>query len=180
MKITKENCIAHIASGNPQAIEYIVEEYGDLIKTVLCRSLGQHRQHWEECFNDVLMAVWKTGGSFDGSKGSMTSWLAAVAKHKAVDFLRKEVRHDNRAEALTEPAVYDEYSGETVIDELLECLCEEDRELFRRRYVYEQTAEEITASTGLKRDVVYSRLSRGRKKFAKLWKKGVQADEGQI
>ena len=145
MKITKENCIAHIASGNPQTIEYIVEEYGDLIKTVLCRSLGQHRQHWEECFNDVLMAVWKTGGSFDGSKGSMTSWLAAVAKHKAVDFLRKEIRHDNRAEALTEPAVYDEYSGETVIDELLECLCEEDRELFRRRYVYEQTAEEITA-----------------------------------
>ena len=57
MKITKENCIAHIASGNPQAIEYIVEEYGDLIKTVLCRSLGQHRQHWEECFNDVLKAL---------------------------------------------------------------------------------------------------------------------------
>lgn len=167
MKITKENCIAHIASGNPQAIEDIVEEYGDLIKTVLCRSLGQHRQHWEECFNDVLMAVWKTGGSFDGSKGSMTSWLAAVAKHKAVDFLRKEIRHDNRAEALTEPAVYDEYSGETVIDELLECLCEEDKKLFRRRYVYEQTAEEITASTGLKRDVVYSRLSRGRKKIRK-------------
>ena len=104
MKITKENCIAHIASGNPQAIEYIVEEYGDLIKTVLCRSLGQHRQHWEECFNDVLMAVWKTGGSFDSSKGSMTSWLAAVAKHKAVGFLRKEIRRDNRAEVLTEPA----------------------------------------------------------------------------
>ena len=38
MKITKENCIAHIASGNPQAIEYIVEVYGDLIKTV--RNVG--------------------------------------------------------------------------------------------------------------------------------------------
>ena len=34
-------------------------------------------------------------------------------------------------------------------------------------YVDEQTAEEITASTGLKRDVVYSRLSRGRKKIRK-------------
>ncbi len=43
-------------------------------------------------------------------------------------------------------------------------------ELFVRRYVKEQPMTQITAETGMERDLVYSRLSRGKKKIRSLFR----------
>ena len=52
---------------------------------------------------------------------------------------------------------------------LLSCLSPEDRELFMKLYVEEMEPEEVSRQTGMKKDVIYNRVSRGRRKIRKLF-----------
>ena len=51
VKITEQNLIKQLKEKNPQAIDYIIDQYGSLIKTVLLRNLYDQKDHWEECLN---------------------------------------------------------------------------------------------------------------------------------
>ena len=81
---------------NPLAIEFIVREYGALVKNVIDRYLRGNRQASEECFNDVLLAIWNYGGTFDDKKSTFKNWLCAIAKYRAIDTLRREAKHRER------------------------------------------------------------------------------------
>ena len=39
VKITEQNLIKQLKEKNPQAIDYIIDQYGSLIKTVLLKNL---------------------------------------------------------------------------------------------------------------------------------------------
>ena len=45
----------------------------------------------------------------------------------------------------------------------------EDRELFMKLYVDEMEPEEVSRQTGMKKDVIYNRVSRGKRKIRKLF-----------
>ena len=66
VKITEQNLIKQLKEKNPQAIDYIIDQYGGLIKTVLLKNLYDQKDHWEECLNDCLLAVWNNPERFDG------------------------------------------------------------------------------------------------------------------
>ena len=55
------------------------------------------------------------------------------------------------------------------MEEMLSCLSPEDRELFMKLYVDEMEPEEVSRQTGMKKDVIYNRVSRGRRKIRKLF-----------
>lgn len=55
------------------------------------------------------------------------------------------------------------------MEEMLSCLNPEDRELFLKLYVDEMEPEEVSRQTGLKKDVIYNRVSRGRRRIRKLF-----------
>lgn len=92
VKITEQNLIKQLKKKNPQAIDYIIDQYGGLIKTVLLKNLYDQKDHWEECFNDCLLAVWNHPERFDTKKGDFKAFLCAIAKYKAIDLLRKELK----------------------------------------------------------------------------------------
>ena len=186
MKITEHNLIKQLKRRNPQAIEYIIDQYGGLIKAVLIRNLYDQQDHWEECFNDCLLAVWNNPERFDGKKGDFKGFLCAIAKYKAIDLLRRELKRRSK-----EISIYEEESIEEIkqlyqeergfikaeedasdeeLEKLLKCLSEEDQDLFYRRYVYEQPITQISLETGLHRDRIYSRISKGKKKIRKFFK----------
>ncbi len=68
VKITEQNLIKQLKKKNPQAIDYIIDQYGGLIKTVLLKNLYDQKDHWEECFNDCLLAVSNHPERFDTEK----------------------------------------------------------------------------------------------------------------
>ena len=51
------------------------------------------------------------------------------------------------------------------VEKMLECLKPQDRELFYKLYVEEKSMKQISCETGIKQEVIYNRLSRGRKKL---------------
>ena len=53
------------------------------------------------------------------------------------------------------------------VDKMLKYLKPEDRQLFLKLYVEEKTVEQVSQETGMKRETIYNRLSRGKKKLRK-------------
>ena len=44
----------------------------------------------QDVVQEVFVAVWKNAGRFDPARGSLSSWLFALARHKAIDLVRRE------------------------------------------------------------------------------------------
>jgi RNA polymerase sigma-70 factor (ECF subfamily) len=55
------------------------------------------------------------------------------------------------------------------LEELLNCLKSQDKELFLKLYVEEQDIELVSKQMGLKKAVIYNRLSRGKLKLKENW-----------
>lgn len=185
MNITEKNFLSELEGKNPRAIEYIVTQYGSLIKSVLFQNLYDRKEQWEECFDDVLLAIWNNPGRFEDKRGQFKNWICAIAKYKAIDTLRRESRRSDREvsyeEHLDAGLIKEAYcrergfdsqdSSDEELDKLLACLCTEDRDLFFRRYVKEESIQQITEETGMSREMIYSRISRGKKRLRRSLKK---------
>lgn len=175
MKIGENNYIQQLQLHNEDALIYVIEAYGGLLKSVISRHLFSMPDKAEECLNDVLLNIWEHIGSFDEQKNSFKNWAAAIARYRAIDYLRKycqkmqqidieEVeiaKEDAVLEGLLEQEAFRELKG------LLKCLNEKDRSLFWKLYVEEKSMEEISRETGIDRNVIYNRISRGKRRIRK-------------
>lgn len=181
MKVNDDNLMEALKRQDPAAIEFVIDRYGPLIKAVLLRSLGEYGDRWEECFNDVLMALWHQPERFEEKRSQLKNWLCAIAKYKAIDLLRRERRADRGRVTLAdeqwnsiadEAAANDEQDlAADELEKLLHCLSPSDRELFLRRYSLEQPIGQISAETGMSRGLIYTRISRGKKKIRSFYEK---------
>lgn len=175
MKIGESNYIQQLQLHNEDALVYVIEEYGGLLKAVIRKHLFLMPQKQEECLNDVLLSIWEHIASFDGRKSSFKNWAAAVARYQAIDYLRKYQRELQQTglesvAAAKEDArllrlVEDELSEE--MEAMLACLKPKDREIFRRLYVEEETIEQIGREMRMEKAAVYNHLSRGKARIRK-------------
>lgn len=134
MEITENNVVQQIQYKNEQAIPFIINEYGGLLTAIIKRHLNYHQQDYEECLEDVLLSIWDHIHSFDAEKNSFKHWIAAIAKYKAIDYLRKQIILQNRQfpvadinEALLNEKQLVEIND---VDELLEQLSAIERKIF--------------------------------------------------
>ena len=168
-------------------VEYVLNEYGSLLKGVLIRNLYDKADRWEECLDDVLLAVWNNWQRFSSiEEEKRAGWLCAIAKYKAIDLLRREQLSREKIVSIHDEWVaseverkYCELQGISPVDnsaqeldKLLACLKPEDRDLFYRRYIKDESIDEIMEDTGLSKDNIYQRLSRGKKKMKRVWGTG--------
>lgn len=180
MRIGKHNFIKQLRRQNEQALLYVIDEYGGLIMSVIRRHLFALPEQQEECFDDVLLKIWQHSSDFDESRNSFQNWSAAIAKYQAIDYLRRSRREpqtvslDGTAAAREDGMLADltEREISVEVEKMLACLKPCDRELFIRLYVKEQDMEQVSRETGLKKEVIYNRVSRGRQKIRKQYKAG--------
>lgn len=173
MKIVEKNYIKQLRLHNEKALAYVIDEYGGLIMSVIRKHLFYLPEKQEECFDDVLLKIWQNIESFDENKSTFRNWAAAVAKYQAIDYLRsyrKELQTVNIEDAVIVQedhalAGMIEKEIDSEVEKMLECLKPQDRELFYKLYVEEKSMKQISCETGIKQEVIYNRLSRGRKKL---------------
>jgi len=170
MKSNESNFIKRLQSRKEDALDYIVDQYLPLIKNVVQQVLSPiHREELVgECVNDVFLSVWQNARKFrGGDEHSFKNWICAVAKYKAIDYYRKEVKnYEIASEYLEIPVqVSMEEDAENTVNELLKQLDPIDRKIFVMRYLLgfspEETAEELSLSTS----AIYNRIYRGKKKL---------------
>ncbi|MBP7331352.1 MAG: sigma-70 family RNA polymerase sigma factor [Firmicutes bacterium] len=175
MKITQENFVLKLAQKNERALEYVIDNYGGLVKAIVKKHLHNLAGYQEECIDDVFLAVWNNSHSFDPAKNTFANWIAAIAKYKTIDYRRKfikQLQHENldAQEIAVEGGFHSElfqHELDKDLDDFLSCLNTQDKELFLKLYVQEQDVGLISKETGLKRAVIYNRISRGKQKLKK-------------
>ena len=70
MKITEKNYIQQLQLHNEEALIYVIDMYGGLLKAVIRKHLFTMPHKQEECMNDVLLSIWEHAASFDDKKNS--------------------------------------------------------------------------------------------------------------
>jgi len=178
MKIKEENFILQLRKKNEKALDYVIDNYGWVVKSIVQKHLYNLKSVQDECINDILLGIWNNIESFDESKSGFKNWVAGIAKFKSIDYKRKYLKgleYENiddlnisAPDTTHEEIIKNELDDD--INEMLNCLKEKDRDLFYKLYVEEKEVKDVSFETGLKRDVIYNRLARGKKKIQKLFK----------
>jgi RNA polymerase sigma-70 factor (ECF subfamily) len=81
--------LARIREQDERAIEALYERYSGPLYSLAYQVTGGDR-FAQDVVQEVFVAVWKNAGRFDPTRGSLSSWLFALARHKAIDLVRKE------------------------------------------------------------------------------------------
>ncbi len=178
MRINRDNFLEELRKRNEKALEFVVEEYGGLLLSVIRRHMAILPGMQEECMNDVLFKIWKHIGQFDEKKNTFKNWAAGIARYQSIDYLRKyakelEMGTWREEDAKTQEAgredgelirmIEDEISEE--VEQMLSCLSETDREIFRKLFFQEMDMDEVSRETGMKKEMIYNRVSRGKRKI---------------
>lgn len=136
-----------------------MSSHGALVHGIALRVLTEPHLA-EEVAQDTFLALWKRPGSFDPQRGSLQSFLAGVARNKAIDLVRKEEsvrkkRDALMAEAESQSTSVDPASGLHERHEIrtaLEQLSEVQREAVVLAYfggrTYREVAEELDIPEG--------------------------------
>lgn len=173
MKITEENFIEQLKKGNEKALEYVIDNYAWILKTVIKKHLFHLPNYYEECLNDCLMSIWKNICCYDPQRSSFQNWVGGIAKYKSLNYVRKylrELKNENlenvtlsMEDNVLKEILSSEISEET--EKMLRSLSKEDKEIFIKLYFEDKSIDEISNDTGLGKSVIYNRLSRGKKKM---------------
>ncbi len=152
-----------------EALDQAVDRYTPYVSTVILRALSGRacREDVEELCADVFVALWTHAEELDPVQG-LRPWLAAVAKNKATDWLRKcrpsgPIPEDvpDRSPGPEELVQRREQSAQ--IWSAVDGLGEPDRTLFLRYYFEGEKLKTAAAELGLSETAAKQRLFRGRK-----------------
>jgi RNA polymerase sigma-70 factor (ECF subfamily) len=81
--------LLRIRDGDERAIETLYTRYSGPLYSLAYRVTGADR-YAQDVVQEVFVALWKDAGRYDPSRGALSSWLFALARHKAIDLVRKE------------------------------------------------------------------------------------------
>lgn len=75
---------------DPAAFRELYETYGPRVKAYMMRR-GADAGTAEDLAQETLLMVWRKAALYAGDKGSMTTWVFAIARNLRIDRLRREM-----------------------------------------------------------------------------------------
>jgi RNA polymerase sigma-70 factor (ECF subfamily) len=175
MDINEDNILEQLKNKNHKALEYIIYTYSNLIFKVVINVLGEsNREAASECINDILLIVWNKHHLYDPKKATLKNWILAVSKYKAIDYKRNINRANNiqfeEYMLSDERDIENDYILKEKKQQLLKLLESEsktDREIFIRKYIFDEHIDLLTKKFNLSKGAVYNRLWRTRNSIVK-------------
>jgi RNA polymerase sigma-70 factor, ECF subfamily len=86
-EISDEQLLRLIAQGSEVALSLLYNRFKNRVYSLSWRILFD-QNGVEETVQDVFVKVWQRAGDFSPVKGSVSSWVIAIAHHTAIDALR--------------------------------------------------------------------------------------------
>ena len=81
--------IARIVAKDERAVEALYARYSGPLYSLAYQVTGAER-FAQDVVQEVFVALWRDASRFDPTKGSVAPWLFSLARHKAIDFVRRE------------------------------------------------------------------------------------------
>jgi len=91
--------VTAIRSGDQSAMAALYDRYSSIVNAVALRVL-QDTGAAEDVLQDIFMQLWRNPGAFDASRGNMPAWLAVIARHRAIDALRRRRPENDIADVI--------------------------------------------------------------------------------
>lgn len=150
------------------ALTEAVQIHGGLVNGVARRVLADVALA-EEVAQDVFVALWRRPGAFDPDRGSLKTFLATLARNKAVDLVRREESSRRTkdmllAEANTQTQSYDvavNVDDRADISEALDRIPALQREAIVLAYFGGRTYREVAAELGIPEGTAKTRMRDG-------------------
>jgi RNA polymerase sigma-70 factor (ECF subfamily) len=103
-----ETLVARLQRRDPQALGELYDRYGRLTYALILRVV-RDAGIAEDLVQETFLRVWNRVQGFDAQKGSIGPWLLAVARNRAIDYLRSTGGRERNAlefEETDHPALY--------------------------------------------------------------------------
>jgi RNA polymerase sigma-70 factor, ECF subfamily len=165
-----------VARGDEGALEEVYDRLGGIVYGLAVRSLGD-RELAEECMQDVFASVWRTAARFDRSRGSLGTWVVALARNRIVDAARARARRplpggetaDGVAAADDDPAVaLERVDRAERVARAMASLPPPQLDVIRLSYFHGLTQREIAVRLQIPLGTVKSRMRLGLDRLAEL------------
>ena len=175
--LSDEELIQKLLDGDHDAFSYMIDTYSKLLWVIAGGILGNigTSQDIEECISDVYAQVWNNPKAFNQQKGSLKTFLAVIAKSKALDTYRKlsKTKIVELSEAIrsTNDDLLDYIVDKEMCQELyaaIESLIEPNKEIVIRRYFFEEKPTSIAKSISMPVKEVENRLYQSKLKLRKI------------
>ena len=183
--MTENKALALIRIGDESGLRWIMQRYASYVGSIVGGIIGNRltQQDVEEVAADVFMILWRNRAK--PAEGKVKSYLAAIARSRSVDRLRRAgledaLEYDRLEIAADGPE--DEVlarEGKRTLLRVLQTMGPQDREIIVRHYYLRQTAPAIGQSLGMTPEAVRQRLKRGRDFLRRQMEKEMR-DENSI
>ena len=151
-QVTDSVLMSRIRAGDEDALAALHDRYAQVVYSVALRVLGETTQA-EDILQEIFLQLWRDPQRFDSNRGSLGAWLAVIARHRAIDHLRRRrpesdiedvvVSVDSNLERIT-----DRNMAMAKIRSAVEQLPAEQRQPLELAFFHGLTHPEIAAKTG--------------------------------
>lgn len=172
---------AKLMARDENALAQAVELYGGIVNG-MARKVVADAHLAEEVAQDVFVALWRRPGAFDPERGSLKTFLATLARNKAVDCVRREESVRRTKDSLlagfparvTHYEFADELESRSEIEDALDRIPESQREVIALAYFGGRTYREVASELAIPEGTAKTRMRDG---LAKLCSALSQARE---
>ena len=168
-----ETLIRAIAAGDRRAMQALYARYSVRIYRFVLR-LTNDRSLAEDIASEVFIDVWRGAEGFK-VKSQVSTWMLAIARHKALSALRRrsDERLDENATAIADPAddaetTVDKRDRSAVLQHCLSQLSTLQREVLDLVYYHEKSVDEVAEIVGAPANTVRTRMFYARKRMQTL------------
>ena len=102
------NLVERMQRRDPQALAELYDRYGRVVYALILRVVRDGGIA-EDLVQETFLRVWNRVHGFDAQKGSIGPWLLAVARNRAIDYLRSAGGRERNAveyEEIEHPALF--------------------------------------------------------------------------
>lgn len=106
--------VRRLQQRDPRALGELYDRYGRLAFSLILR-IVRDAGIAEDLVQETFLRVWNRAGGFDADKGAIGPWLLAVARNRAIDYLRSTSGRERNALELEEtdhPSLYRDMESE--------------------------------------------------------------------
>jgi RNA polymerase sigma-70 factor (ECF subfamily) len=157
--------VTAIRSGDQSAMAALYDRYSSIVYSVALRVL-QDTGAAEDVLQDIFMQLWRRPGAFDSSRGNMGAWLAVIARHRAIDRLRRRRPESDIDDVVVsvEPDLASDADRTRAMDKIrgaLQAMAAPQRSALEMAYFEGLTHVEISEKTGEPLGTIKTRIRTG-------------------